>query len=149
VFSLEIRVQNTGLNSKRFLDAMMPPSSEPSTPQDRSPHTSAQIASPQITLSPEILEATSVLSQAGSNAPGPAMEGDPVQGNDVSGGIIVIVSRCIKPGREAEFEERLQELRSLLEQQAGFCEMKAYQPSTAHDEHKVLMHFDSAEHLAR
>jgi len=65
-----------------------------------------------------------------------------------AGEVFAIVSRCIISGREEEYEERLRELYSLLEQQAGFREMKAYQPSTSEDDHKILLHFASAKDLA-
>lgn len=63
--------------------------------------------------------------------------------------VTVLVARKIKKGKETEFESALAELQQILEDQPGFQELKAYQPGTPEDEHKVVLSFDAAAHLAQ
>lgn len=73
------------------------------------------------------------------------IEQDAPPGEDIS--VTVLVSRRIREGCEAEFQERLCDLHGLLDQQKGFCELKAYKPGTQDDEHKVMLRFASAQEL--
>lgn len=63
--------------------------------------------------------------------------------------VTILVARRIKPDQEKEFESALAELQQILESQQGFTELKAYQPGTPEDEHKVVVSFENATHLAR
>lgn len=62
--------------------------------------------------------------------------------------VTILVARKIKADHHEEFEKALADLERILEAQPGFQDLKAYEPGTPDDEHKVVLFFENATALA-